>query len=174
MGRKTEEKGNFVTIKKIALNAIVAAVYFVICLVSGALAYEQIQFRIAELLVLLCFWRRDLIIGVTLGCFLANVNSTLGPWDMLFGTILTLVSCVLVAFSPKMLIACIWPIVFNAFGVAAELYLIIGLPYWINVLWVGIGEATVIIGSYILWMILWRNKAFMRMMEPDRISDPSW
>ncbi len=162
------------TIKKIVENAMIAAVYFVICLVSGSLAYDQIQFRIAELFVLFCFWRRDFIFGVTVGCLLANAMSTLGPIDMAVGTVLTLVSCILVAYTPKLLIACIWPIAFNAFGVAAELYFLLDLPYWVNVLWVGIGEATVILGSYILWMILWRNKGFMRFLDPVRKANPSW
>ena len=163
------------SIRMIAENAVIAAIYFVLCLVSGSLAYDAIQFRVAEIFVLLCFWRRDLIVGVTLGCFLANILSTLGPWDMLFGTLLTLVSCVLVAFSPKMLIACIWPISLNAFGVAAELKILLDLPYWINVAWVAIGEATVIIGSYIIWMLLWRNKYFMNnVIRPQRKENPSW
>lgn len=162
------------TIKKIAENAVIAAIYFILCLVSGGLAYDAIQFRVAELLVLLCFWRKDLIIGVTLGCFLANILSTLGPWDMLFGTLMTLASCVLVAFSPKMLIACIWPIAFNAFGVGLELHILLDLPYWVNVGWVAIGEATVILGAYAVWMILWRNKLFMKFIGANRKANPSW
>ncbi len=162
------------SIRMIAENAVVVAIYFVLCLVSGSLAYEAIQFRVAEMLVLLCFWRRDLIVGVTLGCFLANILSTLGPWDMLFGTLLTLLSCLVVAFSPKMLVACIWPIAFNAFGVAAELYFLLDSPYWINVGWVAIGEATIIVGSYIIWMLLWRNKFFMKSLRPQRKANPSW
>ena len=162
------------SIRKIAENAVVAAIYFILCLLLGNLAYDSIQFRVAELLVLLCFWRSDLIVGVTLGCFLSNILSTLGPWDMLFGTLLTLLSCVLVSFSPKMLIACIWPIAFNAFGVAAELYFILGSPYWVNVGWVAIGEATIIIGSYAIWMLCWRNKFFMRQINPNRKAEPSW
>jgi hypothetical protein len=38
----------------------------------ASLAYDQIQFRIAEFLVLLCFWRPDFVIGVTIGCFLSQ------------------------------------------------------------------------------------------------------
>jgi len=32
----------------------------------------------------------------------------------------------------------------------------------------------VILGSYILWMILWRNKGFMRFLDPVRKANPSW
>lgn len=153
---------------KIATNGLVAAVYFVLCVVSAPIAYGQIQFRIAEMLVLLCFWRRDLIIGVTLGCLLANTTSTLGPLDMVFGTLATLVSCVLVAYSPRLYVAAIWPIAINAFVVAGELYYLAEIhEYWLSVGYVAAGEAAVVVGSYILWVILARSEGFMRALKPD-------
>jgi uncharacterized membrane protein len=152
--------------KKIVENGVVAAIYFILCLVNPFFSYGSIQFRLAELLVLLCFWRKDLIIGVTLGCFLANINSSLGPWDMLFGTLATLVSCILVAISPRLLLACLWPIAINAFVVGAELYFLLALPFWINVGYVALGEAAVIMVSYALWLILSKKKSFMKLLEP--------
>ena len=64
-------KGNLT--KKICQNGIVAAVYFVLTLACAGFSYGQIQFRVAEVLVLLCFFRPDFVLGVTLGCFLANL-----------------------------------------------------------------------------------------------------
>lgn len=160
--------------KSIAINGMIAALYFILTLLSAPIAYGQIQFRIAELLVLLCFWRPDFIVGVTLGCFLANINSSLGPYDMLFGTLATFLSCLMVAFSPKLLLACVWPVAVNAFVVGAELYFLLGLPFWINVAYVAFGEAVVIIVSYILWVCLWRNPSFMKAMNPIRKAEPSF
>ena len=155
--------------KKIAQNAIIAAVYFVLTLALPGLSYGQIQFRIAELLVLLCFWRPDFIIGVTLGCFLANINSTLGPWDLLIGTSATFLSCLLVSYaSPRMFFACLYPVLFNAFIVAFELWWLAECDFWISVFYVGAGEAVVIILSYILWLSLSKNKAFMKVLNPSR------
>jgi hypothetical protein len=108
--------------KKICQNGVVAAVYFVITLAASGISYGQIQFRIAEILVLLCFFRPDFVIGVTLGCFLANINSTIQPWDMILGTAATFLSSLLIAYaSPRLAVACIWPVLFNAFIVAGEL-----------------------------------------------------
>jgi uncharacterized membrane protein len=161
--------------KKIAQNAIIAAVYFVLTMALPGLSYGQIQFRIAELLVLLCFWRPDFVIGVTLGCFLANINSTLGPWDLLLGTSATFFSCLLVSFgSPRMLIACLYPILFNAFIVAFELWWLAECEFWISVLYVGLGEAAVIFLSYALWLLLSKNKAFMRVINPSHHQNVRW
>ncbi len=158
----------------IAANGIVAALYFALTMASYPIAFGNINFRISEILVLLCFWRPDFIVGITIGCFMSNILSTLGAWDMLFGTLATLLSCVLVAFSPKLLASLIWPIAINAFVVGFELWWLIGESFWPMVGWVAIGEGTVIVVAYILWMLLWRNKGFMRIVEPRRKSEASW
>jgi len=156
------------TTKNIAENAVVAAIYFVLCLIATPVAYGQIQFRIAEILVLLCFWRRDFVVGVTLGCFLANINSSLGPFDMLFGTLATLVSSIMVAISPRLIIGVPFPILVNAFVVAGELYFLADVKeYWLSCLYVGLGEGAVILGAYVLCLILARNKSFMKALDPS-------
>lgn len=160
--------------KNIAVNGVIAAIYFVLTLFSYPIAFGEINFRISELLILLCFWRPDFTIGITLGCFLSNTLSSLGPIDMLFGTLATLGSCLFVAFSPKLAIGCVWPILFNAFVVGYELNLVLGSPFWITTGYVAIGEGAVIVVSYVLWMFLWRNKNFMAYLSPFRKANPSW
>jgi|SRR5574344_184774 uncharacterized membrane protein len=162
-------------VKKIAENAIIAAIYFVLTIALGSLAYDQIQFRISELLVLLCFWRPDFVMGVTLGCLLSNIASPLGWYDIVFGTLATLVSSLLVAYaSPRLIVATFYPIVANAFIVAWELLIVFETPFWASVMWVGIGEATVIFASYFLWMGLSHNKGFMNALAPRRHVDVHW
>ncbi|MCI2111023.1 MAG: QueT transporter family protein [Bacilli bacterium] len=161
--------------KKICQNGIVAAVYFVLTLAFSGFAYGQIQFRIAEMLVLLCFFRPDFVFGVTLGCFLANINSTLGPYDMLIGTAATFLSSLLLAYaSPRLAVGCLYPIVFNAFIVAGELTWLLGLPYWANVAYVGLGEASVVVAAYALMLALIRNKGFMAALGPSRHAGVKW
>lgn len=161
--------------KKICQNGLVAAVYFVLTIATAGFSYGQIQFRIAEMLTLLCFFRPDFIMGVTLGCFLANINSSLGPYDMLIGTSATLISCLLMAYaSPRMAVSALYPIVINAFVVGAELAWLLGLPFWINVAYVGLGEAAVIIVSYFLMLALTRNHGFMTALGPTRHAACKW
>lgn len=161
-------------IRLIAENAVVAAIYFVLTVISTPIAYKLINFRIAELLILLCFWRRDFVVGVTVGCFLANINSDLGPADMLFGTLATLLSALLVSFSPKLLVSLLFPTLVNAFVVGAELYFLAEIAFWQATLAVGIGEGTVMLASYALSMVLWRRKSFMKALDPQRKALPSF
>ena len=161
-------------VKMIAENAMIAAIYFVVTLATAPFAYRDIQFRIAEMLVLLCFWRPDFTIGLTLGCFLSNIMSPM-PLDMLFGTLATLISCLGVAYlSPRMVVGIAWPVLVNAFVVGAELYFMLELPFWWNVLWVGIGELTVCVGGYIIWMLLARTKVVRIVLRPTRHAEITW
>lgn len=160
---------------KIASNGIVAAIYFVLCQLSWPFAYGDIQVRIAEALVLLCFFRRDFVVGVTLGCVLANLTSSLGMWDVLFGSLATLVSGLLIAFaSPKLLIAVIWPVVINGFVVAWELNWLLELPFWMSVLTVSIGELIAVMLGYLFFMIIKKRKEFFALLRCDKHLDFKW
>lgn len=172
-------------IRLIADNALIAAVYFILTMLTGSFAYLDIQFRIAEILVLLCFWRPDFVIGVTVGCFLSNIASSVGPIDMVVGTGATLISSLLIAYaSPRMLVATFYPILANAFAVGAELYFVLNLTpqiplgniptFWVLCLWVGIGEGAVIIFGYVLWVLLSRSKTLFTFLKPTRHVEIHW
>lgn len=162
-------------IKKIAENSIIAAIYFVLTVAIPVFQYGDIQFRVAEFLVLLCFWRPDFVFGVTLGCFFANFASPMGMVDVFMGTGATLISSLMVAYlSPRLLAATIYPIVANGFVVGFELSWILGLPFWPSVGTVAAGEAAVIFISYFLWMSLSHNKGFMRAINPQRHLEVHW
>ena len=51
------------------------------------------QFRLSEALVVLCWFEPVLAVGITLGCFLANVFSTVTALDMVVGTLATALAC---------------------------------------------------------------------------------
>src|SRR5574344_771914 len=131
------------TILFIVENACLAALYFVLTIALGDFSYNAIQFRVSEVLVLLCFWRPDFALGLTLGCLLSNVFSPIA-WDMLFGTLATLISCLLVSYaSPKFFVSMLYPILCNALIVGWELtfFEISPIGFWLNALYVGAGEA---------------------------------
>ncbi len=167
---------NTTLIQRIASNGIVAAIYVVLTVVSTPIAYGDIQIRIAEALVLLCFFRRDFVLGVTLGCLLANVNSTLGPWDILIGTAATLASSLCIAFcSPRLLIAVVYPVVANGFIVAAELNWLLELPFWWCVLTVSIGELIAVSLGYTFFMVVrYRKPLFFDVIRAEKHRDFAW
>lgn len=80
-------------IRKLSLCAIVAALYAVITIVSAPLSYGMVQFRLSEALVVLCCFEPFLGVGITLGCFLANLFSTVTALDMVIGTLASALAC---------------------------------------------------------------------------------
>ena len=164
-------------IKRIASNAIVAALYFVLTVATSAFSYGAIQVRIAEALVLLCFFRKDYIIGVTLGCLLANLFSTMPMpiLDMVFGTLATLISSIAIAFMKKLFIATFFPVIANAFVVGAELYFMLQEPFWMSCLTVGIGEfIAVSVLGYALFMILGRQEGVLKAIHAKQNLEFKW
>lgn len=147
-------------IRKIAANAFIAALYVVLTLASYPLSFNQIQFRVAEILVLLCFFRKDFVIGLTCGCALANLFSTLGPIDIAFGSAATLLACLCICISKHLCVAILFPVISNAFIVAWELKIVFDTPYWESVAWVALGEFVVMVVGYIIFMLLKRNPKF--------------
>ena len=59
--------------RRITRIGMAAAVYVVVTLIGAPLAYDNIQFRISEALMLLCFYNKDYILSVSIGCLLANI-----------------------------------------------------------------------------------------------------
>ena len=153
--------------RDIALNGIIAALYAVITFIGSPIAYGAIQFRIAEILVLLCFWNRKLAIGLVVGCLIANAISPLGLLDVFFGTLATLIACLGIIFCKHLIVAILFPVLANAFIVAAELTTL-GEPYWLSVLTVGAGELAVMVVAYIIYMILKRKQGFFTLIRATR------
>ena len=82
------------TVRKLARCAVVAALYVVLCMALQPFSYGAVQVRVAEALCLLPVFGAEYIVGVVLGCFLANLlGSTIV--DVIFGTLATLLACLL-------------------------------------------------------------------------------
>ncbi|MFA5235305.1 MAG: QueT transporter family protein [Bacilli bacterium] len=156
-------------LKRLAVNALIAALYLDLTLVTASFAYRDIQFRIAEIFVLLAFFRKDYLIGVTIGCFLANLFGPLGIVDAVFGSLATLASGLLIAYSKNLFVATLYPVVINGLVVGAELYFLEGLPFWLSALLVAIGEFVVVsLIGYIVINKLRTNEHFMKMIDANQ------
>lgn len=119
-----------ISVRGLAVAGVIAALYVVFTLPFGQIAFGPIQFRLAELLTLLPFFSPWAISGVTIGCLLSNLLfSTV--WDALFGTLATLIAAYFTYKSRRMLIAPIWPILFNGVIIGTMLtFMIIGEFQW--------------------------------------------
>ena len=162
-------------VKSLVINAIIAAAYVVLTLLNSSFSYGAIQFRISEMLVLICFFRPDTIIGLTLGCLLANCSpASIFPYDIFFGTMGTLISCIIMVYMPRLFPAALAPVIINGLVVGAELYFVLGLDFWSSVGWVALGEFAVLMVGYAVFMVLMRNKRFLDVIGTTRHREVKW
>lgn len=81
------------TTRKLCACAVIAALYAAVTIATAPFSYGLMQFRLSEALVVLCWFEPILAVGITLGCFLANLFSTVTALDMVVGTLATALAC---------------------------------------------------------------------------------
>jgi uncharacterized membrane protein len=140
---------------KLAVASLMAASYALLTVVLGSFGYSWIQIRISEALAPLPFLMGfPAVAGLTVGCVLANWFSPVGLPDMVFGPALTLLAALLswkFNFKRKV-VACVYPVVVNAFGVSAYVSLFYNVPYPMGIATIAFGEsvAAMLIGYPLL------------------------
>ncbi len=133
------------TLIDLVRQSIIASIYVVLVYAFYFISFKSIQFRIAEILLILVFFDKKSIIGLTLGVIVANLASPMLPYDMTFGVLATLISLVfLLIFRKWPYIALIFPAIINGLIVGLMLYLALDLPFLLSSLYVFIGEFTVV------------------------------
>ena len=125
--------------------AVIAALYVVLTFLSEAfgLASGVIQFRLSEALTILPFFTPAAIPGLAIGCFLSNLLTGCAVYDIIFGTVATLIGAIgTYLFRKYKWIAPLPPIFSNTIIVPWVLRLVYGLEDAIFYLCitVGIGE----------------------------------
>ena len=143
---------------RIAASAIIAAAYAALTIALAPISYGAVQFRVSEVLTILPFFIPGSVLGIFVGCILANLF-TGSVFDIVFGSLATLLAGLLTAHFGKKgntvknrLLACLMPVVFNAVIVGAVLtwgYQIQEFTsplgsYAFNAFTVGLGEAGVL------------------------------
>ena len=147
-------------VKVVSMNAMIACLYAVATLAISPIAYGGIQMRISEILIFLVFYNRKFIPGLVIGCFIANMASPMGIWDMTFGTIATFIAVVLISKQKSLFISALIGAIVNGIIVGLELHLSLGLPLFINVLYVFIGEYLVLLLGIPVYKYMEKNKTF--------------
>ena len=109
------------TSRQIALCGIAAGLYAAITVLTAPFAYGGIQFRIADSLCVLAALQPELTVGLTLGCLIANLFSTVSALDIILGTAATLLGCLLTRGITKPLLAPLPTVLSNACLVGAML-----------------------------------------------------
>ena len=138
-------------IKRIVISALIAALYATLTIALAPISYLGVQFRISEIMVLLAFYKKDYIVGLTLGCFIANILGPNGTIDVILGTFATFISVWGIYLTGKykkgkksIWIASIWPTIFNGIIIGWMLNYVYGLPLVLSMGQVALGEFVII------------------------------
>ena len=147
------------TARDLALGGIIAALYVVLTILSAifGLASGVIQVRLSESLTVLPALTASAVPGLTLGCLLANMITGCAPWDVVFGTLATLLGAVGTRMlKDKPFLCWIPPVVSNMVIVPIVLMKVYGVPdtFWYLMLTVGAGE---VIACGVLGLLLLRS-----------------
>lgn len=146
-------------------SSIVAAIYAALTMVLP-LSYLGVQFRVAEILVLLVFIDRRYIYGLTLGCLVANLGSPLGPLDVIFGTLATLIALLLISKTKNLFVATLWPAVVNGIIIGLLLFYLLDLPFLLSAAQVFFGEFVVVtLIGYFLFKRILRDRKLVEIIS---------
>ncbi|WP_028510850.1 QueT transporter family protein [Ruminococcus sp. NK3A76] len=156
--------------RRITRIGLIAAMYAVMTIAIAPIAYGSVQFRVSEALMLLCFYNRDHIASLSIGCFIANMFSTIGIIDTIVGTSATVAAGICIYLfrkegsSTRLLLCSLFPVIFNALFVGAEITILSKEPisFFMTAASIALGEliCVTVIGTT-LFKILERNKAIM-------------
>lgn len=136
---------NQISLKTMTTQVVIAAVYVVLVLVFQFMSFQLIQFRVAELLMVLVLFDKRSIIGLTIGCFLANLLGGAILIDVIFGTLATtFAGFLMVLLKSKPYVALLMPAVVNGLVVGV----ILTYGYLLGPLWLTMGS--VFIGEFVV------------------------
>lgn len=120
--------------------AVIAALYAALTvLIPGGSG--QIQVRVSEALTILPFFTPAAIPGLFVGCLAANFIVGNGIYDVILGSLATLIAAFLTSRMPKKFLAPLPPVIINAIIVAIILKLTANLPILVTMGFVALGEA---------------------------------
>lgn len=128
-------------IRKLALSAMIAALYAGLSIAMAPLSFGVVQFRVAEALTLLPFLLPEAVPGLFVGCLLANLIGGFGIIDVLFGSAATLAAAWLSRKAPNVWLAALSPVVVNALVVSGYLSVITHTPIAASIAYIAAGEA---------------------------------
>ncbi len=144
--------------------AVVASIYAAVTVLLAPISFGPTQFRLSDILMPIpyhpYFGFEGGVIGLTVGCLLANLVSPYGVWDVVLGTLTNFIAGILSWLAGKKfpnsvigrVLAVISPVVVVTFMIGfILLHIIYKVPLKVSIPGVGLGESvTAGVGGYIL------------------------
>ena len=116
-------KTPFFSTRSLVRAGLIAAIYVALTLLFQPISFRAIQFRVSEALTLLPILTVEAVPGLFIGCLLANLLGG-GVWfDVVLGSIATLLAAQFTRkFRKKPVLAAIFPTIFNGLIVGPVVY----------------------------------------------------
>lgn len=163
-------------VKMLTTSAMIAAVYLVLTLIFYVTSFAPYQSRLAEVLTVLPYFTPLAIPGLFVGCILSNIIGGYGLWDVVIGSLATLLAAYLtykLTFKkPKRKwLAPIPPVIVNAVIVGIELSILSDAPLFLTMLSIGGGQliACYLLG-YPLMHLIEKNKRLRELFKYNDIN----
>ena len=167
------------TVRDLTLAALVAALYAVLSYFGNifGLTFGSVQCRFSEALCVLPFLFPCTVPGLFVGCLITNLMSTVGPLDIVFGSLATLLAAIWTAKMPHRLLAPLPPVLCNGVIIGAMITWYEGgftPSFWslflFNGISVAVGEliACYVLGSLLL-KVLPRIPMLREMIPAERL-----
>jgi uncharacterized membrane protein len=86
---------SFMNAAFITRSAAIAALYVVLTMVFAPISFSEVQVRISEALTILPLFTPTAIPGLFIGCLIANILGGCIIWDIIFGSLATLIGAAL-------------------------------------------------------------------------------
>ena len=152
--------------RSLCLSAVIAALYAALTLLLAPISYGNLQCRVSEALTILPVLFPEAIPGLTVGCLLANLLGSATPWDVIFGTLATLIAAVLTYATRSVLwtkwklpvLSAVWPVLSNGIIVGIILSVTFNLPLFLTMLEVAVGELVAVFIGLLLYPVLEKLK----------------
>ena len=143
---------------KLVNGGLIAALYVVLTVLAAQfnLASGAIQVRFSEALTILPVFTASAVPGLTVGCVLANLLTGCAAWDVVFGSLATLIGAVGTRLlKDKPLLAWIPPVLSNMAIIPIILIKVYAVPdaWWFLVLTIGAGE---VLSCGVLGLLLYK------------------
>ncbi|MBQ7757059.1 MAG: QueT transporter family protein [Oscillospiraceae bacterium] len=161
-------------VRKITIMSAVSAIYVVLTIALSGLSYGGIQFRVAEALMLLCVFKKEYCVALSVGCLISNMFSPM-PLDMVIGTLATVVAALPMCFVGKLydkkplltlVVASLFPVISNGIIIGLELNFFYGEPLLVSMAQVMFGELVCVsVFGVILFRMISKNNHFMRILR---------
>ena len=144
--------------RQLAHGALIAALYVVLTHLQNFIlpnsASFAIQLRLSEALCVLALFTPAAVGGLSIGCLLFNLTFAAAlPLDWFVGALATLCATFVmrslkdIRFLGTPFLSLLMPALFNALFVGWELTVYIGSSFWLNGLYVALGEAIVLLSA---------------------------